>query len=171
MMSTQKKSPQKRLASIAILGMGRSGQAVLDKAIALDMSVVCFDDQKITNLETDLALAPEEWPWPSLDALIISPGIPHKFPAPHPAVILARRNGVQVISEIEFALRTGRQERLIAITGTNGKSTTTALTGHILKQCGLSARIGGNIGTPLTGLPNRGRDSIIVLELSSYQLE
>ena len=49
-MSTQKKSPQKRLASIAILGMGRSGQAVLDKAIALDMTVVCFDDQKITNL-------------------------------------------------------------------------------------------------------------------------
>ena len=171
MMSTQKKSPQKRLASIAILGMGRSGQAVLDKAIALGMTVVCFDDQKITNLEADLALAPEDWPWPSLDALIISPGIPHEFPAPHPAVILAKRHGVQVISEIEFALRTGRKERLIAITGTNGKSTTTALTGHILKQGGLSARIGGNIGTPLTGLPNRGEDSIIVLELSSYQLE
>ena len=170
-MSTQKKSPQKRLASIAILGMGRSGQAVLEKAIALGMTVVCFDDQKMTNLEADLALAPEDWPWPSLDALIISPGIPHEFPAPHPAVILAKRHGVQVISEIEFALRTGRQERLIAITGTNGKSTTTALTGHILKQGGLSARIGGNIGTPLTGLPNRGKDSIIVLELSSYQLE
>ena len=83
MMSRQNKSPQKRLASIAILGMGRSGQAVLDKAIALDMTVVCFDDQKITNLEADLALAPEDWPWPSLDALIISPGIPHEFPAPH----------------------------------------------------------------------------------------
>ena len=70
MIRTQHKSPQKRLASIAILGMGRSGQAVLDKAIALDMAVVCFDDQKITNLPTDLVLAPENWPWPSLDALL-----------------------------------------------------------------------------------------------------
>ena len=58
-----------------------------------------------------------------------------------------------------------------SITGTNGKSTTTALTGHILEQAGMSARIGGNIGTPLTGLPDWGKDSIIVLELSSYQLE
>ena len=54
MMSTQKTPQKKRLASIAILGMGRSGQAVLDKAIALDMTVVCFDDQKIANLETCL---------------------------------------------------------------------------------------------------------------------
>ena len=59
-MSTQNKSPQKRLASIAILGMGRSGQAVLDRAIALDMKVVCFDDQKTTNLKTDLFMAPED---------------------------------------------------------------------------------------------------------------
>ena len=171
MMRTQHKSPQKRLAAIAILGMGRSGQAVLEKAIAMDMAVVCFDDQKMANLPTELVLAPEDWPWPSLDALIISPGIPHEFPTPHPAVMLANRHGVQIISEIEFALRIGRQERIIAITGTNGKSTTTALTRHILKQAGLSACIGGNIGTPLTGLPDRGKDSIIVLELSSYQLE
>lgn len=170
-MRTQHKSSQKQLASIAILGMGQTGQAVLDKAIALDMAVVCFDDHKITDLPTDLVLAPEDWPWLSLDALIISPGIPHEFPTPHPAVILANIHGVQVISEIEFALRTGRQERLIAITGTNGKSTTTVLTEHILKQAGLAAHIGGNIGTPLTSLPDRGKDSIIVLELSSYQLE
>ena len=104
------------------------------------MAVVCFDDQKINELATDLVLAPEDWPWSSLDAMIISPGIPHAFPTPHPAVILANRHGVQVISEIEFALRTGRQERLIAITGTNGKSTTTALTGHILEQAGMSVR-------------------------------
>ena len=171
MSRAQHKISQKRLASIAILGMSRSGQAVLEKALALDMAVVCFDDQKIKELANDLVLAPEDWPWSSLDAMIISPGIPHAFPTPHPAVILANRHGVQVISEIEFALRTGRQERLIAITGTNGKSTTTALTGHILEQAGMSVRIGGNIGTPLTGLPDWGKDSIIVLELSSYQLE
>ena len=165
------KSAQKRLTSIAILGMGQSGQAVLEKALTLGMEVVCFDDHNITDLTTELVLTPEDWPWSSLDAVIISPGIPHKFPAPHPAVILAHRHGVQIISEIEFALLTGRKERLIAITGTNGKSTTTALTAHILKQGGLCSRIGGNIGTPLTALPDRGNNSIIVLELSSYQLE
>ena len=171
MIRAKHKIAQKKLASIAILGMSRSGRAVLQKALALDMAVVCFDDHKITDLATDLVLAPEDWPWSSLDAMIISPGIPHEFPTPHPAVILAKRHGVQVISEIEFALQTGREERLIAITGTNGKSTTTALTGHILEQAGLPVRIGGNIGTPLTGLPDGGKDSIIVLELSSYQLE
>ena len=171
MIRAQRKTSQKRLASIAILGMSRTGRAVLQKALALDMAVVCFDDQKITDLATDLVLPPKDWPWSSLDAMIISPGIPHEFPTPHPVVILANRHNVPVISEIEFALRTGRQERLIAITGTNGKSTTTALTGHILEQAGLSVRIGGNIGTPLTGLPDRDKDNIIVLELSSYQLE
>lgn len=170
-MIAKQKFFQKRLASIAILGMGRSGLAVLKKALALNIAVVYFDDQNITDLSAELFRAPEDWPWSSLDALVISPGIPHEFPAPHPAILLANKHGVQVISEIEFALQTGRQERFIAITGTNGKSTTTALTGHILTQAGLSARIGGNIGAPLTGLPDRGGDHIIVLELSSYQLE
>ena len=170
-MITQHNPQQKKLESIAVLGMGRTGRAVLDKGLDLGMAVVCFDDQKITDLTADLVMEPEDWPWSSLDALIISPGIPHEFPAPHPAVILANKHGVQVISEIEFSLRIGRHERLISITGTNGKSTTAALTEHILKQAGLCARIGGNFGTPLTGLIERGSDSIIILELSSYQLE
>ena len=136
-------SPKKQLASIAILGMGRSGKAVLNKALALDMAVVCFDDQNTNELAADLVLAPEDWPWQSLDAVVISPGIPYEFPTPHPAVHLAKRHGVQVISEIEFALRIGRQERFVAITGTNGKSTTCALTTHILKKrCFLRALLG-----------------------------
>ena len=128
--------------------MGRSGPAVLDKAIALDITVVCFDDHKIGNLKTDLVLAPEDWPWPSLDALIISRAYRTNSRTAS-TVILTKRHGVQIISEIEFALRTGRQERLIAITGTNGKSTTTA-DGHILKQGGLSTHW-REFGTPLTG--------------------
>ncbi|MEC7207926.1 MAG: UDP-N-acetylmuramoyl-L-alanine--D-glutamate ligase, partial [Pseudomonadota bacterium] len=114
---------------------------------------------------------PDDWPWDELEAVVISPGIPHEFPAPHQAVNLADMHDVPVISEIEFALRTTRQGRWIAITGTNGKSTTTALTGHILRQAGLNAVIGGNIGDPVTGLPVQDEDGIAVIELSSYQLE
>ncbi len=162
---------QQILTSIAILGMGRSGQAVLDKALALGLAVVCYDDKAAEGVPETLFKAPEDWPWKDLNAMVISPGIAHRYPAPHPAAALAEQHGVEVISEVEFALRTIPQGRWVAITGTNGKSTTTALTGHILRQAGLNAVIGGNIGDPVTGLPVQDEDSIAVIELSSYQLE
>ena len=159
------------LTSIAILGMGRSGRAVLHKALDLNMAAVCFDDNGVENVPAALVQPPEYWPWETLEAVVISPGIPHEFPVPHPAVSLANKHQVAVISEVEFALRTSRQGCWVAITGTNGKSTTTALTGHILRQAGRDAVIGGNIGDPVTGLPDQKEDSIAVIELSSYQLE
>lgn len=159
------------LSSIAILGMGRSGRAVCDKALALGMDVVCFDDSGKTDYSGAQFKSPHDWAWDVLDAVIISPGIAHEFPAPHPAVTLANTHKTPVISEVEFALQTTRQGRWVAITGTNGKSTTTALTGHILRQAGLNAVIGGNIGDPVTGLPVQDETSVAVIELSSYQLE
>ena len=162
---------QQPLTSIAILGLGRSGRAVLDQALNLNMAVVCFDDNGVETVPQALVQPPESWPWETLQAVVISPGIPHNFPAPHPAVTLAKKHNVEFISEVEFALRTSRQGRWVAITGTNGKSTTTALTGHILQQAGKAAVIGGNIGAPVTGLPDQTEDSIAVIELSSYQLE
>ena len=168
MMNTAQQQP---LTSIAILGMGRSGRAVLDKALDLNMAVVCFDDNGADGRTEAFVQAPENWPWETLDAVVISPGIPHEFPAPHPAVRLAKHHNVAVISEVEFALRTSQQGHWIAITGTNGKSTTTALTGHILRQAGKAAVIGGNIGAPVTSLAEQTDDSIAVIELSSYQLE
>ena len=162
---------QQPLTSIAILGLGRSGRAVLDKARALDIAVVCYDDSNAENKSEIILQTPEDWPWDRLDAVVISPGIPHEFPVPHPAVRLANHHNVAVISEVEFALRTSPQGRWVAITGTNGKSTTTALTGHIMRQAGKTAVIGGNIGAPVTSLPEQTEDSIAVIELSSYQLE
>jgi len=101
------------------------------------------------------------------DLIVPSPGVPFD----QPDLIAARRNGVAVWSEIELAWRFLRG-RLLAITGSNGKTTTTALTGHILKTAGLPVLVGGNIGTPLISLVEDSRDdNISVVEVSSFQLE
>ncbi len=101
------------------------------------------------------------------DLIVPSPGVPFD----QPDLLAARRNGVAVWSEIELAWRFLRG-RLLAVTGSNGKTTTTALTGHILKTAGLPVLVGGNIGTPLISLVEDSRDdSISVVEVSSFQLE
>lgn len=103
----------------------------------------------------------------SADLIVVSPGVPHEL-AP---LVAARRRGVPVIGEIELAFRWLRG-RVIAITGTKGKSTTTALTGTILEQAGRRVFVGGNIGTPLSGQVDRSTpESIHVVEVSSFQLE
>ena len=101
------------------------------------------------------------------DLIIPSPGVSYE----QEDLLAARKKGVAVWSEIELAWRFLRG-RLVAVTGSNGKTTTTALTGHILKAAGLPVLIGGNIGTPLISLVEESRDeSISVVELSSFQLE
>ncbi len=101
------------------------------------------------------------------DMLVISPGVPSDIPL----VAEARRRGIPVIAEIELAYQF-LKGRIIAITGTDGKSTTTCLTGHILAELGLPALVGGNIGIPLISLvDDTTEDSISVVELSSFQLE
>lgn len=101
------------------------------------------------------------------DMLVISPGVPSDIPL----AVEARRRGIPVIAEIELAYRY-LKGRIIAITGTDGKSTTTCLTGHILAELGLPAIVGGNIGIPLISLVGDTREeSISVVELSSFQLE
>ena len=156
---------------IAILGMGRSGQAVLAACLADGISVTVYDD-KGTTRDTDAYFSSfENWEVQKLDALVISPGIAHLHPAPHPAAQRCIEAGVPIISEVEFALRRGRAGRWVSITGTNGKSTTTALIGHILKSAGRPCAIGGNIGAAVTALDAVGEDGVNVIELSSYQLE
>ena len=112
----------------------------------------------------------QSWDWQAVDALVLSPGIAHSFPAPHEVAVAAKSHGVEIISEVEFGLRTGQWGKLVVITGTNGKSTTTALTGHILKSAGLDVRVGGNLGTALCEMADNP-DGVTILELSSYQLE
>ena len=156
---------------IAILGMGRSGQAVLDACIEDGILVNVFDDNGPSPRTEACFRDFNDWDMDGLAAMVISPGIPHHHPAPHPAAKRCMDAGVPIISEVEFALRRGRAGRWISITGTNGKSTTTALIGHILGQAGINCAIGGNIGAAVTALEPVGADGVNVIELSSYQLE
>ncbi len=115
-----------------------------------------------------------DWPWDRLKALVLSPGVALTHPAPHDIVLKARASNTEVIGDIELFAREIRPDAafrgrapVIAITGTNGKSTTTALTGHILNSCGFDAEIGGNIGKPVLELAPPGAKTIYVLEVSS----
>ena len=109
------------------------------------------------------------------DALVLSPGIPHRLPAPHPAALAAQRAGVPILSDAELLFQavraTGSQARFVGITGTNGKSTTTALVANILSAAGIESATGGNLGVPAMALPALGDAGVYVLEMSSYMLE
>src|SRR5690606_18476716 len=108
-------------------------------------------------------------------SLILSPGVPLTHPAPHWTVRMAHDAGVEIIGDIEvFSRERARLDPdspFIAITGTNGKSTTTALIGHIVRQAGLNAQIGGNIGTPVLELEPPGAGCVHIVECSSYQID
>ncbi len=106
-----------------------------------------------------------------LKALVLSPGVPLTHPKPHAVVELAHMHACPVIGDIELLYRACPDARYVAITGTNGKSTTTTLIGHILTSAGLKVEIGGNLGTAALSLNPLGADGIYVLELSSYQLD
>ncbi|MBL8676944.1 MAG: UDP-N-acetylmuramoyl-L-alanine--D-glutamate ligase [Alphaproteobacteria bacterium] len=109
--------------------------------------------------------------WESIDHFLLSPGIPHQYPAPHPAVTQARIANLQPISDLEVLWQSHSCARYVGITGTNGKSTTTTLIGHTLKQSGISVEVGGNLGIPVMEFCPIDEEGIYVLEVSSYQLE
>jgi len=115
--------------------------------------------------------------WDEIDSLVLSPGVPHHLPQAHWSAQLATKAGVPIICDIEIFAREVRavpkenRPKIIAITGTNGKSTTTSLIGHILNACGKDAQIGGNIGRGVLDLDRMHSGSYFVVELSSYQLE
>ncbi len=159
----------------AVLGLGKSGLAA---ALALKVSgarLWAWDDADEKRAAAAAAginpidLAHCDWRKPEF--LVLSPGIPHRHPAPHPVAALAIANGKPIIGDIELLLRAVPEAGYLGITGTNGKSTTTALTGHVLQRAGRAAAVGGNIGVPALALPRLGTDGLYVLELSSYQLE
>ena len=108
-------------------------------------------------------------------ALVLSPGIPHHLPAPHPVAARAIAAGVPILSDAELLFqavrRAGGQARFAGVTGTNGKSTTTALLAHILTAAGIPVAAGGNLGTAALALPLLPDNGVYVLEMSSYMLE
>ncbi len=161
--------------TIAVLGLGKSGLASVKALINSGAVVWAWDDNPAGREQIEpLGLAPinlAECDWTEPDMLVISPGIPSTFPTPHPAAEKARRAGKPIICDVELLCTAQPDVPTLAITGTNGKSTTTALTAHIITQAGIKTQAGGNLGNAALGLEPSTADDCLVLELSSYQLD
>ena len=160
---------------VAVVGLARSGLAAAKALAAGGARVHAWDDAGEKRAAIACAgisvEAPAEIDWPRMAALVLSPGIPHTHPKPHPAAVAAKAAGVPVIGDIELLAKSEPAARYVGITGTNGKSTTTALIGHILAASGKRVEVGGNLGRPALSFAPLGKDGIYVLEMSSYQLE
>ncbi|MBT4935082.1 MAG: UDP-N-acetylmuramoyl-L-alanine--D-glutamate ligase [Rhodospirillaceae bacterium] len=170
------KLPSYKGQSVAVFGLGRSGNSSARALMESGAEVVAWDDNEISRHQATAAGIPvadlATSDWSGFSALILSPGIPLDHPEPHPVVRLARDNGVEIIGDIELLARCQSRARNIGITGTNGKSTTTALIGHILSRAAESqVQVGGNLGVPVLDLEPIGEDGCYVLEMSSYQLD
>jgi len=167
--------------TVAVFGLGRTGVTAALSLVAGGVNVWAWDDNKISREAAKDKGVPiknlQKADWSEIDEFVLSPGVPHHLPKPHWSAKRAVSAGVPIICDIEILARevaarpeTGRP-KIIAITGTNGKSTTTSLIGHILKSCGKDAQIGGNIGRGVLDLDRMHSGTFYVIELSSYQLE
>lgn len=160
---------------VAVLGLGKSGLAAARALHASGAEVWAWDDNEDSRAKAREAEVPlvdlNQVNWQEVTSLILSPGIPQTFPQPHPIVAAARQHNVEIIGDIELLARAQRNAQYLGITGTNGKSTTTALIGHIMKLSARRTEIGGNLGTPVLTLEPLESDGYYVLEMSSYQLE
>ena len=150
-----------------ILGMGKSGQAAAKWLQARGTKVLTLDDHSPTKSTVTL----NNIPWNDIAAVIQSPGVPYTFPAPHPITAMAQARNIPILTDINLLQQAHPKARFVGITGTNGKSTTTALIGHILSHSGHPCSVGGNIGVPVLSLPPLKENETYVLELSSFQLE
>jgi UDP-N-acetylmuramoylalanine--D-glutamate ligase len=165
----------------AVVGLGRMGLPAAQRLAAMGAAVVVWDDnvaarQAAAAAGLDVRMPDMAGPDAArFDALILSPGIPHLRPTPHPVATAALAAGVPILSDADLLFRavraSGSRARFAGITGTNGKSTTTALLAHILTVAGIPNAAGGNLGTAALALPALGDDGVYVLEMSSYMLE
>jgi UDP-N-acetylmuramoylalanine--D-glutamate ligase len=160
---------------VAVLGLGKSGLATARALIASGAEVWAWDDSEDSRAKAREAEIPlvdlNNADLREATTLVISPGIPHTHPAPHPVAAKAKEAGLEIVCDIELLARSQREASYIGVTGTNGKSTTTALIGHVLTHAKRAVQVGGNIGTPALMLEPLGPTGSFVLEMSSYQLE
>jgi UDP-N-acetylmuramoylalanine--D-glutamate ligase len=164
---------------VAVFGLGGSGLVSASALLAGGADVVAYDDDAQSVVKANAAGIPtadlRNIDWSRIAALVLAPGVPLTHPAPHWSVRLAQKAAVAVIGDIELFCRERRHlapdAPFVAITGTNGKSTTTALIAHLVASAGLDAQLGGNIGTAILSLapPQAGR--VHVIECSSYQID
>ncbi|MGR3492265.1 MAG: UDP-N-acetylmuramoyl-L-alanine--D-glutamate ligase [Shimia sp.] len=167
---------------VLVLGMGRSGLTAAKALTAGGALPVVWDDGEAGRtraIEAGLTLHDPK-SLNGIDLLVTSPGIPHLYPAPNPAIARAYAQGIPVDNDIGLFFRSfataawQRMEqtpRVIAVTGSNGKSTTSALIAHILGEAGREVQLAGNIGRGVLDIDPPGEGGVVVLELSSYQTE
>ncbi len=160
--------------TVAVFGLGRSGRSAAQALLAGGARVWAWDDSEPSRrAAADLPLNDlSACDWSKIAALVLAPGVPLTHPAPHWTVEKARAAHVPVIGDVELFLSARPAgTRLVGITGTNGKSTTTTLIGHLLQQAGVPVAIGGNVGTPVLDLPALPPGGAYVLEMSSFQID
>lgn len=164
---------------VALFGLGGSGLATARALVAGGADVVAFDDNPDSVAKAKGEGIPtadlRTLDWSKLAAFVLAPGVPLTHPKPHWSVDFAKVAGVDVIGDIELFVRERRAHApdcpFIAITGTNGKSTTTALIAHVLKSAGRDTQLGGNIGTAVLSLDPPKAERFYVVECSSYQID
>jgi UDP-N-acetylmuramoylalanine--D-glutamate ligase len=161
--------------TVAVLGLARTGAAAVRALHAAGANVIAWDDNEdrrnehagagvqLTNLN--------QCHFDNVDALVLSPGVPFTHPEPHVTVKNAQAAGVPVIGDVELFTTSKPAAKVVGITGTNGKSTTTALLGYLLDAAGHPVEVGGNIGRPVLDFPSLPGGGAYVVELSSYQID
>jgi UDP-N-acetylmuramoylalanine--D-glutamate ligase len=160
---------------VVVMGLGKSGLSAAASLRASGALVQVWDDKPAQVQEgTARGFAAFDGAGMILDGVrtvVWSPGIAHTLPKPHPLAARARAAGIPLACDVDLLVEAQSDATVIGITGTNGKSTTTALTAHVFKHAGRKTAVGGNIGIPALELEPLGLGGTYVLELSSYQLE
>jgi len=164
---------------VAVFGLGASGLISASALLAGGADIVAFDDDAASIAKASAGGIPtadlRQVDWAKIAALVLAPGVPLTHPAPHWVVQFARKANVEVIGDVELFCRERRQHApsapFVAITGTNGKSTTTALIAHLTAAAGMDAQLGGNIGTAILSLAPPSTGCVHVIECSSYQID
>jgi UDP-N-acetylmuramoylalanine--D-glutamate ligase len=160
-----------------ILGLGRTGLSAAAFMLKNQINFIAWDDN-IQNRDNALQQYPNlklmdtnDPQWLQINCLVISPGIPTSFPKAHPLAEKLQKNNIPIICDIELLYLANQSAKFVGITGTNGKSTTTKLIGHILQSNKIKNCVGGNIGTGVLSLEPLKDDGVYVIETSSFQLE
>ncbi|MFA5119604.1 UDP-N-acetylmuramoyl-L-alanine--D-glutamate ligase [Zavarzinia sp.] len=163
---------------VAVFGLARTGVSAAKSLLAGGAEVAAWDDKPAARDKAAAEGVPlvdlRAADWTTFAALVLAPGVPLTHPVPHDVVTLAKAAGVPVIGDMELFARSSQRlpgTRVVMITGTNGKSTTTALIAHLLEAAGVPVAVGGNLGTAVLDLDPVPAGGVYVFEVSSYQID